>query len=85
MGGKTAMVLALDNPGLVDKLAVVDVSPTSSPGTSTGETEDLVQAMESLDLLSLKDRREADLIIQPRIPVKSSYFQDYVYVCILFV
>lgn len=70
------MVLALDNPGLVDKLAVVDVSPTCSPGT--GETEDLVHAMESLDLASLKDRREADLIIQSRIPV-SSFLSKIVY------
>ena len=68
MGGKTAMVTALCQPDVVDKLVVVDVSPHESPGT--GETEDLIGALKQLDLHSLRDRREADLILSDRIPVR---------------
>ena len=67
MGGKTGMVMALENPQLVDRLVVVDVAPMPAPGKA--EMEDLVQAMKSLDLSTVKNRREADAAIQSRIPV----------------
>ena len=66
MGGKTAMVLALEQPQLVDKLVVADVSPTVVP--TAGEM-DLVRTMRSLDLSSVRNRREADAIMQSSIPV----------------
>lgn len=67
MGGKTAMLLALDHPQLVDRLVVGDVSPTPAPGV--GETEDLVETLRSLDLSSISNRREADAAVQSSIPV----------------
>lgn len=58
MGGKTAMVMALENPQLVNKVVVVDVAPTTAPGT--GETEDVVSILRSVDLSSVESRKEAD-------------------------
>lgn len=66
MGGKTAMVMALENPQLVEKLVVVDVAPTRAPGTA--ETEDLVAALRSVDLSSVKSRKEADSMMQSSVP-----------------
>ena len=62
------MCLALEHPQLVDRLVVADVSPAPSPG-NTGETLDLIQAMRSLDLSSVANRREADSIMQRRVAV----------------
>ncbi len=70
MGGKTGMLVALGHPELVEKLVVVDVAPTPAPGRE--ETEDLVQAMKSLDLSVLKNRREADAMLQSRISVSKA-------------
>lgn len=68
MGGKTAMVTALTQPNVVEKLVVVDVSPYESPGT--GESEDLIGVLKQLDLHSLRDRREADVKLSYHIPVR---------------
>lgn len=59
MGGKVAMVLALRHPELIDKLAVVDISPVSAKG-SMGEFEHLLDSLATLDLEALTSRREAD-------------------------
>lgn len=58
MGGKVAMLLALRHPELVDRLVVVDISPTG--GGSTGEFEHLLGALASLDLETLPSRADAD-------------------------
>jgi len=68
MGGKTAMVTALTQPDVVEKLVVVDVSPSESPGT--GESEDLIGVLKQLDLHSLRNRREADVKLSDHIPVR---------------
>ncbi len=65
MGGKVAMVLALRHPGLVDRLVVVDISPTSSGGA--GEFEHLLDSLASLDLTTLERRGEADERLEDRI------------------
>lgn len=66
MGGKTAMVTALENPQLVDKLVVVDVAPTLAPGTE--ETEDVMEALRSVDLSSVESRKEADSVMHSSVP-----------------
>lgn len=56
MGGKTAMQFALDFPDMVDKLVVVDISPKGYPG---GHHE-IFDALLSLDLSNIEDRKQAD-------------------------
>ena len=67
MGGKTAMVTALEHPDLVERLLVLDVSPTSAPGR--GETEDLIASLKKLDISRLASRRQADELLKVDIKV----------------
>jgi len=63
MGGKVAMMLALDHPELVDRLRVVDVSPVEYPGLR--DFGRYVEGMRSLDLDHLPDRATADRELVP--------------------
>jgi len=56
MGGKTAMKFALNNPDMVDKLTIVDISPKQNEGGH----ETIFEALFSLDLAKIKSRSEAD-------------------------
>lgn len=62
MGGKMAMVLALRHPGLVSRLAVVDISPVARE--SDGEFEHLLGTLLTLDVDNLSSRSEADKQLQ---------------------
>jgi len=64
MGGKTAMVLALTAPALVERLVVVDIAPVPRPVVHAEE----VAAMQSLDLRGVARRAVADQMLKPRIP-----------------
>ena len=66
MGGKVAMVLALRHPELVDRLVVVDISPSQSDGE--GEFEHLLGSLASIDLGAIERRSEADDALQDQIP-----------------
>jgi esterase len=63
MGGKVAMTLALLHRELVERLAVVDVSPVASNQTSEFDT--FIRGMRAIDLESLTDRRDADSQLAP--------------------
>ncbi|WP_420175327.1 alpha/beta fold hydrolase [Luteococcus sp. OSA5] len=65
MGGKVVMRTALDFPELVERLVVVDISPSEGLGSSFGP---LFEAMQSLDLEGLESRRDADRILGQGIP-----------------
>ncbi len=56
MGGKAAMMLALTQPELVDRLVVADIAPVAY-GHSQSH---LIEAMRGLDLADLASRGEAD-------------------------
>lgn len=58
MGGKIAMLLALTEPELVDRLAVVDISP--APTESFTEFETYIAGMQAMDLDAIETRAEAD-------------------------
>jgi esterase len=58
MGGKVAMTLALLHRELVERLAVVDVSPVATGQISEFDT--FIRGMRSIDLETLTDRRDAD-------------------------
>lgn len=64
MGGKTAMLLSLSYPELVNKLVVVDISPRAyEPGHN-----EIFDALCRLDIAALKSRSEADKLITAKIP-----------------
>lgn len=57
MGGKIAMTVALQNNQRVDKLIVADIAPVKY---LHGKHDDLVEAMQQLDLSQVKKREDAD-------------------------
>ena len=63
MGGKVAMAFALKYEELVRSLIVVDIAPTNYEH----EFDRLIDAMLEVDLPRLKNRQEADVMLQPRI------------------
>ena len=69
MGGKVAMMLALRHPELVERLAVIDVSPVAY-GTAR-EFVGYIAALRDLDLASLPDRDAADAALVPAVPTAS--------------
>lgn len=66
MGGKVAMVLALRHPELVDRLVVVDISPSGSDGV--GQFEHLLGSLATVDLDALTRRADADRQLRELIP-----------------
>lgn len=64
LGGKVAMRLAAERPGLVARLTVVDIAPRAYPGRLRVEFE----AMRRLDLAALRSRREADASLAALLP-----------------
>jgi pimeloyl-ACP methyl ester carboxylesterase len=66
MGGKAAMVMALRTPELVRRLCVVDIAPADYRGSD--EFAGYVEAMQGLDLESLRRRGDADAALQEAVP-----------------
>lgn len=64
MGGKTVMNFALQHPGKVSKLVVVDIAPRAY----NLEHYTLVEAMCELPLPSLKSRNDADTLLAAKVP-----------------
>ena len=64
LGGKTAMQFALAYPQCVDKLIVVDMPPLANPPRH----EEILAALNALDLSASRDRRTLDAQLAPRIP-----------------
>lgn len=63
MGGKASMALALTRPGMVRKLAIMDIAPLAYGHSQT----DLIDDMQSLDLSSIDRRSTADAELARRI------------------
>ena len=66
MGGKVAMLTALNHPELVAGLVVIDIAPGASDQVHTFSP--LVTAMRSLDLGELASRRDADERMREAVP-----------------
>ena len=64
MGGKTAMQFALTYPDLVNQLVVVDIAPKAYEGGHQA----IFEALFSLDLSTITNRKEADAALLDRIP-----------------
>lgn len=64
MGGKAAMMLALTEPALVERLLVVDVAPAAYPPRLRAYAE----AMRAIDPAALRRRGEADAPLRAAVP-----------------
>jgi esterase len=64
MGGKLAMQLALNQPDLIKKLAVIDIAPKKY----TGGHGNIFKALFALDLNTLTDRKEAEQFLTEHLP-----------------
>ncbi len=69
LGGKTAMVLALVHPALVEGLVVVDIAPKSYGDLH--RFEDYIAAMRALPLDRIGSRAEAEEIFAQSVPDKA--------------
>ncbi|MGZ8163602.1 MAG: alpha/beta fold hydrolase [Methylobacter sp.] len=67
MGGKVVMWFALNNPGYVDKLIVVDIAPVSYQHSF----DELIQALKALPLDEIRNRKQAEILLAPAIPALS--------------
>jgi pimeloyl-ACP methyl ester carboxylesterase len=64
MGGKVAMYLALNNPDIINKLIVADISPTSYQHSF----DEIIQALKSIPLAEINNRKQADDFLSGAIP-----------------
>ncbi|MDD5578923.1 MAG: alpha/beta fold hydrolase [Methylobacter sp.] len=64
MGGKVAMWFALNNPGYVNKLIVVDIAPVNYKH----RFDDLIQALKALPLNEISNRKQAEILLASVIP-----------------
>ncbi len=64
MGGKVAMVLAVRYPALLKSLIVVDIAPVT---TDTCHAS-VVRALENLNLLAVRSRRDAEVVLSYDVP-----------------
>ena len=63
MGGKAAMMLALNAPGLVDRLLVADIAPVAYDHSQTH----LIAAMQALPLAEITSRAQADAALSQHV------------------
>jgi esterase len=64
MGGKAAMQFALNFPGRVEKLVVVDIAPRAYPP----DHKEMFKALLALDLGQFQSRRQMEEVLAPDIP-----------------
>lgn len=64
MGGKAAMMLALERPELVRRLVVADIAPVGYDHTQAP----LIEAMRAVPLDKVQSRRDAEAVLKPLIP-----------------
>lgn len=64
MGGKAAMMLALERPDLVERLVVVDIAPARSPGNSA----DILRAVERVPLDRCDRRTDVEEALAEDVP-----------------
>jgi len=64
MGGKVAMWFALNHPERMDKLIVADIAPSVISTASTN----LIQALKTLPLHEISNRKQAELLLASAIP-----------------
>lgn len=76
MGGKTVMTTSLLSPDRIEKLVVVDSSPTVS--NSKGEVFDYMQGMMKIDMSRMRTRKDVEKEVN-----KFAKVDPHFYYCIL--
>jgi pimeloyl-ACP methyl ester carboxylesterase len=66
MGGKAAMLLALERPELVDRLIVADIAPISYG--SGAPLRPFVEAMQAVDPAACSSRKAVEQALAPQVP-----------------
>ena len=64
MGGKVAMWFALNHPGRIDKLIIVDIAPVNYKHCFNN----LIDALKALPLSDINNRKQAELLLATAIP-----------------
>lgn len=64
MGGKAAMNFAISNPGLLERLIVVDIAPKAYPI----HHDNIVEGLKAIPINTLQSRNEADEILSQYVP-----------------
>ena len=64
MGGKVAMQFAVENPQMLEKVVIVDISPKSYPV----HHDTILEGLGSLDLSEIKSRGDADKQLSEYVP-----------------
>lgn len=64
MGGKVAMYLALNNPSIINKLIVADISPSNYQHSFDA----IITALKSVPLAEMNNRKQADEFLSVAIP-----------------
>ena len=67
MGGKAAMVLALKNPDLVERLLIADIAPV----TYKHDQSKFIEAMQKIDLSKVERRSDAIMALSNYVEDKS--------------
>jgi len=73
LGGRTAMATALRHPDRLEKLVVVDIAPYNynrDGHVSWKSVNNVVTALQSVDVSQVRDRNHADRLLQDLIPDK---------------
>ena len=72
MGGKTVMTTSLLSPDRIEKLLVVDSSPTVS--NSKGEVFDYMQGMMKIDMSRTRTRKDVEIEVNKFAKVNFFFF-----------
>lgn len=64
MGGKAAMMVALNYPQLLDKLIIADIAPVNY----SHDFSQMIKPMLELDLHALQNRKQANIVLQENVP-----------------
>lgn len=73
MGGKVAMRYTLDHPQVVKQLIVADIAPKNyihlhHRGESANQHQLILETLSSIDLSTVKTRKDVDALLKPNIP-----------------
>jgi esterase len=74
MGGKTAMLLACQNPALIDKLIVADISPARI--MPDDDQIDLLNVISTFEPANYRSLSELEIVLKPRL--KSEHLQAFI-------